>query len=34
MTLGGWILLVVSWGLILSLTIFCAVKVLSRKGMK
>jgi len=31
MTLAGWILLVLSWGLIVALNIFCFVKVLGQK---
>jgi len=31
MTLAGWILLVLSWGLIIALNIFCFVKVLGKK---
>lgn len=31
MTLSGWILLVLSWGLIIALNVFCLVKVLGKK---
>jgi len=31
MTLAGWILLILSWGLIIALNIFCFVKVLGQK---
>jgi len=31
MTWAGWILLVVSWGLIIALNVFCFVKVLGKK---
>ena len=31
MTAGGWILLVLSWGLIIALNVFCFVKVLGKK---
>ena len=31
MTLAGWILLILSWGLIIALNIFCFVKVLGKK---
>jgi len=31
MTSSGWILLVLSWGLIIALNIFCLVKVLGQK---
>jgi len=34
MTLGGWILLIFSWGAILTLAVFCFVKVFSRKELK
>ena len=33
MTLGGWIMMIVAWGAILSLTGWCIVKVL-RTGWK
>lgn len=32
MTLEGWVFLIISWGIILGLTIFCFVKVFSKKG--
>lgn len=31
---GGWIFLVISWGLILGLSAFCFVKVFSKKEIK
>lgn len=31
MTISGWILLVLSWGLIIALNVFCLVKVLGKK---
>lgn len=31
MTISGWILLVLSWGLIIALNAFCFVKVLGKK---
>lgn len=31
MTLCGWILLIIFWGLILLLAVFCLVKIFSRK---
>ena len=34
MKLGGWIFLICSWGLILGLTVFCFVKVFSKKETK
>ena len=34
MTLGGWILLIFSWGAILALAVFCFVKVFTRKELK
>jgi len=33
MRIGGWIFLIISWGLILGLTIFCFTKVFSRKEL-
>jgi hypothetical protein len=33
MTLGGWIMMIVAWGAILSLTAWCIVKVV-RTGWK
>lgn len=34
MKMGGWIFLVSSWGIILGLTIFCFIKVFSKKELK
>ena len=34
MTLAGLIFLILSWGIILGLVIFCFLKVLSRKELK
>jgi len=34
MTLGGWILLLCSWGVILSLAAMCFIRVFSKKDMK
>ncbi len=34
MTIGGWIFLSISWGIILSLAIFCFIKVFSKKEIK
>jgi len=34
MKIGGWILITVSWGIILSLAIFCFIKIFSRKELK
>lgn len=34
MTLEGWVFLIISWGIILGLTIFCFVKVFSKKELK
>lgn len=31
MNVGGWIFLIVSWGFIIILTVFCFYKVLSKK---
>ena len=31
MTLAGWILLILSWGLIIALNVFCFVKVFGKK---
>lgn len=31
MTISGWILLILSWGLIIALNVFCLVKVLGQK---
>ena len=31
MTAAGWVLLIVSWGLILGITFFCVVKILKKK---
>lgn len=33
MNLGGWIFLILSWGFILGLLIFCFAKVFSKKEM-
>jgi hypothetical protein len=32
MTTGGWVMLILSWGLILGLTVFCFVRVLTSKA--
>lgn len=34
MKIGGWILLVLSWGMIVGLSIFCFKKVFSKKVLK
>ena len=34
MKLAGWIFLVFSWGIISGLTIFCFIKVFSKKELK
>jgi len=34
MNISGWIFLIVSWGLILGFTVFCFVKVFSKKEIK
>lgn len=34
MTPAGWIMLIVSWTLILGMAIFCFIKVLSKKNLK
>ena len=34
MKILGWIFLIISWGIILGLTIFCFVKVFSKKELK
>lgn len=34
MNIGGWIFLVVSWGIIVGLATFCFVRVLSKKVLK
>jgi len=34
MRLGGWLFLVLSWAVILGLTIFCFIKVFSKKEIK
>jgi len=34
MKTGGWIFLVVSWGIILGLTTHCFIKVFSKKELK
>jgi hypothetical protein len=34
MNIGGWIFLLISWGIILGLTVFCFVKVFSKKELK
>ena len=31
MTLAGWIMLILSWGLIIALNVFCFVKVFGQK---
>jgi len=33
MNLGGWILLILSWGVILGLTVFCFMKVFSKNKL-
>ena len=33
MSLSAWIFLILSWGFILGLTVFCFVKVFSKKKM-
>ncbi len=32
MNLGGWVFIILSWGFIVILTIFCFYKVFSKKG--
>jgi len=34
MSTGGWIFLIISWGLILGMAVFCFIKVFSRKEFK
>jgi len=34
MKLGGWILLLLSWGMIVGLAIFCFTKVFAKKELK
>ena len=34
MTIGGWILLILSWGMILGVSIFCFKKVFTKKEFK
>jgi len=34
MKLAGWIFLVFSWGMILTLTVFCFIRVFSKKELK
>lgn len=34
MTVAGWILLILSWVLILGMTAFCFIKVLTKKKLK
>ena len=34
MKTGGWIFLIFSWGIILWLTVFCFIKVFSKKELK
>jgi len=34
MKILGWIFLIISWGALLGLTIFCFVKVFSKKELK
>jgi len=34
MKIGGYIFLIISWGTILAITIFCFIKVFSRKELK
>jgi hypothetical protein len=34
MNAGGWIFLVLSWGLIIGLSVICFIKVFSKKELK
>ncbi len=34
MKIGGWVFIVLSWGIILGLTVFCFIKVFVRKELK
>lgn len=34
MSISGWAFLILSWGLILALTVFCFIKVFSKKELK
>jgi len=34
MTIGGWILFIFSWGMILGVSIFCFKKVFAKKELK
>jgi len=34
MKIGGWIFLILSWGMIISLSIICFMKVFSKKELK
>lgn len=34
MTAASWALMIFSWGLILALTVFCFVKILTKKNLK
>lgn len=34
MTIGGWLFLVLSWGIILALAAFCFIKVFAKKEIK
>jgi len=34
MTLGGWIFMLVSWGVIIGFTIYCLVKLMADNGSK
>ncbi len=34
MTVNGWLLLLVSWGLILGLTAFCFMKIFSKRTVR
>jgi len=34
MTPAGWILLIVSWGLILGVAIFCVINIFKKKNLK
>jgi len=34
MNIGGWLFLIISWGVILGLTAFCFLKVFSKKEVK
>jgi len=34
MSFGGWLFLILSWGIILWLAVFCFIKVFSKKELK